>query len=249
MFLHSVARFLMTGGLLVAIAGWWMKDALPDPAKLQLEELEEPVQKSVRKPPIDTQVNGVDYRIQPRYAYELNAVVVSLHHSDTWWDYAHKEWGDNVNIMDLCVAWGDSVRSGAYRDVSFSNNQWECHWSYSSERAMKLFKNEQVSNNHIVTDDPAIAKALRNIHLGDQIRLRGYLVDYTIFKDGRPLGTRVSSEMRTDSGPGACEVLYIDGFDKVGSPNRGWRVTQWAGLVALLLGLVLWMLLPVRVDD
>jgi len=249
MFLHSAARFLMIGGLLVAIVGWWMKDVLPDPAKLQLEELEEPLQKSVRKPPMDTRVNGVDYRIQPRYAYELNAIVVSLHHSDTWWDYAHKASSDHVNIMDLCVAWGDTVRSGAYRDASFSNNQWECHWSYSSERAMKQFNNAQVSNNHIVTDDPSVAKAMRKIQIGDQIRLRGYLVDYTTFKDGRPLGTRVSSETRTDSGNGACEVLYIDGFDSVGSPNRGWRITQWAGLGALLLGLLLWMFLPVRADD
>lgn len=249
MFLNSAARVLMTGGLLVALAGWWMKDVLPDPAKLQLDELEEPVQTRVRKPPIDTQMNGVDYRIQPRYAYELNAVVVSLHHSDTWWDYAHKAWGDHVNVMDLCVAWGDSVRSGAYRDVSFSNNQWECHWSYRSERAMKNFSNAQASNNHIVTDDPALAKSLRNIRVGDQIRLRGYLVDYTILKGGHPGGTRVSSETRTDSGPGACEVLYIDGFEKVGSPNRGWRIAMWSGLGALLLGLVLWMFLPARMND
>ena len=248
MFLHSAARFLMTGGLLVAAAGWWMKDVLPDPAKLQLEELEEPVQKSVRKPPIDAQVNGVDYRIQPRYAYELNAVVVSLHHSDTWWDYAHKEWGDHVNVMDLCVAWGDRVRSGAYRDVSFHNTQWECHWSYRSERAMKHFSNNQASNNHIVTDDPAIAKALRNIRIGDQIRLSGYLVDYTTFKGGQPVGKRVTSETRTDSGPGACEVLYIDAFDTVGSPNRAWHAAQTAGLAALILGLVLWLFLPARLD-
>jgi hypothetical protein len=113
---------------------------------------------------------------------------------------------------------------------------------------MKLFKNEQVSNNHIVTDDPALAKALRNIHVGDQIRLRGYLVDYVTFKDGRRMGNRVSSETRTDSGAGACEVLYIDGFEQVGSPNRGWRITQWAGLAALLLGIVLWLFLPARMD-
>jgi hypothetical protein len=140
------------------------------------------------------------------------------------------------------------VRSGAYRDVSFSNTQWECHWSYRSERAMKHFNNAQASNNHIVTDDPAIARALRNIRIGDQIRLGGYLVDYTLFKDGQARGTRVSSETRTDSGPGACEVLYVDSFDTVGSPNRAWRITQWAGLAALLLGLALWLFLPARLD-
>ena len=236
----------MIGGLALAAAGWWMKDELPDPAKLQVGELDEPVQTRVRKPPFDTRVNGVDYRIQPRYAYELNAVVVSLHHSDSWWDSAHKEWGDHVNIMDLCVAWGDSVRSGAYRDVSFSNSQWECNWSYRSERAMKFFRNDQASNNHIVTDDPALARALLKIHVGDQVRLRGYLVDYTVFKNGRPSGMRVSSETRTDSGPGACEVMYIDGFENVGSPNRAWRIAQWVGLITLVLGLVLYFVLPVR---
>jgi len=29
MFLHSLARYLMIGGLAVAAAGWWMKDVLP----------------------------------------------------------------------------------------------------------------------------------------------------------------------------------------------------------------------------
>lgn len=249
MFLHSTARILMTGGILLAAAAWWMKDVLPDPAKLRLEELEEPVQTRTRKPPVDTSVNGVDYRIQPRYNYEINAVVVSLHHSDTWWDYVHKESGDYVNIMDLCLAWGDTVRSGAYRDASFSNNQWECHWRYSSERAMKQFDNAQISNNHIVTDDPAVAKAMRKIRIGDQVRLRGYLADYTIFKDGRPAGTRVSSEVRTDTGPGACEVLYIDGFDKVGSANRHWHTAMWSALAALLLGIILHFSLPIRADD
>jgi hypothetical protein len=249
MFLPGLARFLMTGGLLLALGGWWMKDVLPDPQKLQLGFLDEPVQKSVRRPPIETDVDGVHYRIQPRYSYELNAVVVSLHHSDSWWDYAHREWGDNVNVMDLCVAWGDSVRSGAYRGVSFSNTQWECHWSYSFGPATAQFRSEQVSNNHIVTDDASIARALRRIRIGDQVRLSGYLVDYTIFKDGRAGGTRVSSETRTDTGPGACEVLYLDAFDNLGSPNRGWRIAQWSGLGVLLLGLALWLFLPARVAD
>lgn len=244
MFLHRAARLLMMGGLAVAVAAWWAKDVLPEPKLLQVDLLEEPVQTRVRKPPMDTRVNGIDYRIQPRYAYDMNGIVVSMHHSDSWWDYAHKEWGDHVNVMDLCIAWGHSVRSGAYRDASFHNTQWECHWSYRSERAMKNFNNAEVSNNHIVTDDPSVARALRGIRIGDQVRLQGYLVDYTIFKDGRPAGTRVSSDSRADSGPGACEVLYIDSFEQLGSANRRWRIAYWAALAALLAGIILWMVLP-----
>jgi hypothetical protein len=249
MLAYRAAQVLMAGGLLLAAAGGWMKDVPPDPERLSPGELDEPVQKAVRKPPFETQVNGVTYRIQPRYSYELNAVVVSLHHSDTWWDYAHREWGDHVNVMDLCVVWGDSVRSGAYRDVSFGNSQWECHWSYRSERAMKFFRNDQAANNHIVTDDPAIAKALRNIKVGDQVRLRGYLVDYATLRGGREMGRRVSSETRTDSGPGACEVLYVDELDTIRSANRRWRLAMWAGVWTMLIGLLLWFVLPVRAED
>jgi hypothetical protein len=247
--MHALVRCIMAASLLVAAAGWWMKDALPPAEKLVPEVFEEPKQVRVRKPALDTNVNGVDYRIQPRYSYDISALVVSLHHSDTWWDYAHKEWNDHLNLMDLCVVWGGNAQSGAYREISFSNNQWECSWSAGSMEAFAAFNMAEASNNHMVTDDPAVAKALRAIRIGDQVRVRGYLVDYTVFKDGRPNGTRVSSEVRTDTGNGACEVLYVESVDVLSRAGRGWRIAQNAALGMLLLGIVAWFLLPVRADD
>ena len=160
MWLHGAVKFLMIGSLLAAAAAWWFKDALPPPETLRAELYDEPKQVRVRKPPIDTRVNGVDYRIQPRHSYDLHGLVVSLHHSDTWWDYAHKEWNDNLNLMDLCVVWGENARSGAYKAISFSNNQWECHWSTRSSEALGAFKQDEVSNNHMVTDDAQVKEQL-----------------------------------------------------------------------------------------
>ncbi len=124
MWLHRLVRYAMIASLLLAVVAWWMKDALPPAAGLSAELLEEPAQVKVIRKPIDTRVNGVDYRIQPRYSYDLRGLIVSLHHSDSWWDYAHKEWNDHINLMDLCVVWGGNVRGGAYRGLSFWNDQW-----------------------------------------------------------------------------------------------------------------------------
>jgi hypothetical protein len=241
---HSLVKVLFFGSLAAIAVAWWFKDLPPPPERLNVDVLEPPVQKAVRKPPFDVSVNGGTYRIQPRYSYDLNAVVVSLHHSDSWWDHAHREWGDFINVMDLCVAWGEGVRSGTYRRVSFSNSQWECHFSFSSMEAATGFHANEVSNNHIVTDDPAVARALKNVRVGDQIRLQGYLIDYATLKDGRVAGTRVSSDNREDTGPGACEVLYIESLDKLKSANRNWRIALYAALAGLLLSVIAWFALP-----
>lgn len=244
--MHRLVRFWMIGSLALALAGWWMKDALPPPGKLAPEVAHEPVQKVVREKPFEVSVAGATYRVQPRYSYDLSAVVVSLHHSDSWWDYAHKEWGDHVNVMDLCVVWGSSATSGAYRSVSFSNTQWECHWRWFGEVA---FRSDEASNNHVVTEKPAVAKALKSIRIGDQVRIRGRLVDYTTLKDGRPQGMRVSSDRRTDEGPGACEVIYVDEVEVLDRTGHGWLLAMKAGIGLLLASLVAWLMLPAKFDD
>ena len=247
--MHRLVRTAMFASLLAAAVAWWMQDELPPAAKILEDVYSEPAQVRVSRKPMDTRVNGVDYRIQPRYSYELNGLVVSLHDSDAWWDYAHKAWGDHINLVDLCVVWGRSAQNGAYRGIRFSNNQWECHWSTSSREAWDAFNQAEVANNHMVTDDPAVAKALRSVRIGDQIRVRGYLVDYTTYKDGRPVGTRVSSETRTDTGNGACEVLYVESLELLASAGRAWRLGLKIALAALLASVIAWMFLPVRADD
>jgi hypothetical protein len=247
--LHRVVRWCLGASLALAGAAWWMQGALPPPERLQAGLDAEPVQTRVTRPPIEARVDGVDYRIQPRYAYDMSALVVSLHHSDSFWDYAHKAWGDHVNLMDLCVVWGGTARSGAYRAISFSNTQWECHWQTGSREAWAAVNEDEIANNHMVTDDPAIARALREVHVGDQIRVRGYLVDYTVLRDGRPAGTRVSSDTRKDRGNGACEVLYVESIERLDSPGRRWRLLLKAALAAFALAAVAWLCLPVRALD
>ncbi len=247
--MHLLVRIAMIASLLAAAACWWMKDELPDAKKLHQDLFTEPKQVRVNRPAMDATVNGVNYRIQPRYSYDMRALVVSLHDSDTWWDYAHKAWSDYVNVVDLCVVWGENAQSGIYRHINFSNDQWTCSFSTKSRETWDAFDMTGASNNHMVTDDPAVAKQLRSVRIGDQVRVQGFLVDYTVYKDGKPAGTRISSEVRTDTGNGACEVLYIESFEVIGSAGRGWRLGLKIALAIFALSVIAWMFLPVKFND
>jgi hypothetical protein len=243
---YRLVRYLLFTSLALIALGWWQEDTLPAPSRLAPAIASEPTQTPVAEAAFEVSAQGIRYRVQPRYAYELNAVVVSRHHSDVWWDSAHEQWNDHINLLDLCVVWGESATSDAYRKVSFSNTQFECHWSWRGEVA---FNNNQAANNHLVTADPALGQQLKAIRVGDQIRLTGWLADYTTVKDGQILGTRTSSDRRTDDGPGACEVLYVREARLLAPPDRRGRKMLQLGGVLLLLGLVGWFWLPPRFDS
>jgi hypothetical protein len=246
--LHRVAQVLMLASLAVMALAWWYRDALPPPGELSPEIVAEPRQAAIQEPAFDTTVNGVRYRIQPRFIYELTGLVVSLHDSDTWWDYAHKEWGDHINLVDLCVVWGDNVRRDVYREAKFWNSQWECWASIGGTRA-RDFAASAMSNNHVITDDLKLGQALREVRIGDQVRLRGFLADYTIHKDGQALGPRVSSSVRTDSGPGACEIIYLGDISLIRGNGHAWALAFKIALGVLIASIVGYFALPVRFDD
>lgn len=235
----------MAIAVLAVAVGFWRKDAVPPAAGLQEALLEHPKQKVVRKPVFDTDFDGGHYTVRPRYTYELHGLVVSMHDTTTWWNYIHKQFNDKVNVVDLCVVWGDNVSSGAYQSVSFWNTQFECNFRY---RLDTPFDPSQVSNNHVITDDAGVARRLRAVRIGDQVRIRGYLADYATYRDGKQLGWRISSETRTDTGPGACEVIYVEEFDVLGAAPPLWRRVFYAGLALLALGLLWWFFLPPRLD-
>jgi hypothetical protein len=64
----------------------------------------------------------------------------------------------------------------------------------------------QSANTHIIPSDEFIAKKINRLRQGDLIEMRGYLVDITRSKDGFKW---TSSLTRTDSGGGACEVMWV----------------------------------------
>jgi hypothetical protein len=219
----------MIGSLLLGVVSFFKKDSLPAPDRLRAELNLEPKQLAVQMPLLRADVKGVQYSIQRRYSYDLYGLVVSLHDADSWWDYAHREWGDHVNVVDFCVVWGENIRRAAYQPLSFWNDQWTCWVKGDSEATWRAFDPTALSNNHLVTDDPRVARELRKARIGDQVHIRGYLVDYSVVRkgDGAPGAVRVSSTVR----------------------NAIWRFALKLSLGVLLASLIAWAFQPPKLND
>jgi hypothetical protein len=89
----------------------------------------------------------------------------------------------------------------------------------------------KLSNNHLISDDDFIRDQVKDIRVGDQIRVRGYLASYSNPNGGR----RGTSTTRLDTGDGACETLYVKHFEIMQAAVSGWRISMYASLVILLL--------------
>jgi hypothetical protein len=219
--LENLSKIGFALGLLLMAWAYTYKDALPDPDFYPLWQLTEPRQSELRDRPFEVQAGDQTYRIEPKYAYELDGVVVSYHDSDSISDIYHDGlWADFINVRDLCVIWGDNVANGVYRDMQFKNTTWTC-WAYWPDRATGArFDGSQLSNNHLLADNDDVKRRIMEAEPGDQIRLRGYLASYSNLGNGFSRGTSVT---RTDRGNGACETVYVTDFEVMGKANRGWR--------------------------
>jgi len=235
---------LIAFSVALAIAAWWKSDALPATERLRSELASEPLQTQISKPTFDTTVDGITYTVRPLYEYDLYGLVVSRHDSKTWWDYIHAEWNDNLNATDLCVVWGKDAHSDLTGKFSFSSGQFVCNFQTNSREAFQAFDQAQLSNNHLLTDDPRLAAKLRRVRVGDQIHFSGYLSEYS-HNHGFPF-KRGTSTTRTDTGNGACETVFVTGFDLLRKGGGPWRILLWVALALFCLGVVLWWRLPSR---
>jgi hypothetical protein len=226
--------------LLAALLAWagavWQTRTLPPPEAILPELLGEPRQGPTGRKTFGFEYRGLGYEVRPVASYELHGLVVSHNDIHGIADIYHDE--DSVDTKDLCVIWGPNLERDDYLRVSFENTPTWCHWSWRSDDVR--FSAQAIANNHLVTDDDALRAALEGVHVGDQVRFAGLLADYRDLR--HPEYWRPTSTKRTDSGGGACEVVFFDELEVlVPHAPRAWQVRRampWVvgALLALLLG-------------
>jgi len=105
---------------------------------------------------------------------------------------------------------------------------------------MDKFDPSKISNNHILPADDRIAKLVLSAERGDQIWMKGYLVNYTT-----PCWEnfwRASSTTRDDTGSHACEVVYVTDFKILRKADQTWRAVYELMKFAMPLCLVLYII-------
>ncbi|AGW14635.1 tetratricopeptide repeat protein [Megalodesulfovibrio gigas] len=236
--MHQPLRLLTIALALLWTVAWSKKDAYPPQEAMQPALRQDPRQEERLQPAFNVEQGGVRYVISPKAEYELYGLVVSSHDTDAWWDFYHQHWGDYLNVKDLCVIWGPNLRPDILQAVSFSNTSFTCEASW---RQPVPFSSAHFSNNHLLTDNPAIQHALRRTARGDQIRIVGQLVEYS----SGPDFSRGTSLTRTDDGMGACETIFVTELDILAEATPLWRNLYTLGRSGTLLGLILLTVLGV----
>jgi len=205
---------------LLAVA-YTQKDKLPEREDILDQLYSPPSQTETHKPPFETTKGGITYTITPVYEYTLFGMVVSYHHSSSWLDLAHKSWKDFINIKDICVIWGENIKSEVYKDLKFSSSDFTCHIKWANGGSRKKYRNNCLSNNHLLSDDQYLNKIIMNTQKGDQIYFKGYLVHYSRTNN---TFNRTTSISRDDTGNGACETIYLKEYGILKKANPGWRL-------------------------
>jgi hypothetical protein len=212
----------------VTAAAWALRGSLPGPEELRSEVLRAPRQTATRRAGFTFAYEGETYEVAPRAEYELWGLVVSHNDPTGVWDMYHD--ASSVDTRDLCVIFGQNAARADYQEVDFTSGAWTCFYEYPGG---VRFSSEAIANNHLITSDDAVRARIGSIHVGDQVRLRGLLVDYRGGKS--PDSWRRTSTTRRDSEQGACEVVFVEEIDVLARATPGWYVAYDVGRWAILL--------------
>jgi len=212
---------------------WWMARRLPAPAALSSELERAPAQGPTETAPFDFRYKGKRCEVRPQAEYELRGLVVSHNDISSLSDIYHD--ATSVDTRDLCVAWGRNLENGAYLEAEFWSGPFTCYFRTPADLE---FDTAGVSNNHLITDRPELRAELEGLHVGDQIRLRGLLVDYRM-EDWGDFWRRTSM-VRDDTG---CEVVFLEELEVLQRNAPGWHATRRVATALLVLLPIGWLAL------
>ena len=156
---------------------------------------EKPVQESTDAPAMQR----LGYEIEPVARYKVRAKVLSIER----YRMGHEA---DLSPVDFVLGWGPMSDNAVTKQLNITQgNRW---YQYSWSNAPPIDPTIIVrtsANTHLVPADDNIKARLLNVHSGEIVNLRGYLINV---KNPEGWAWR-SSLTRDDSGAGACELMWV----------------------------------------
>ncbi len=238
--MRKATNVLIIVSFLWLLVSYWNRNNLPGSVDYVAAIANEPQQTESAKRPFEVNWDGVDYMVSPEFRYDLVGMVVSYRHHDNN-SRMHRLADDHLNMLDVCVVWGDNTKTAQLDKLDFWNGIFTCNVKTRDMAAWQSFDMQQLSNNHLLSNDDTIRDRVRDIRIGDQIRVQGYLASYE-----SPGGLRGTSTTRTDKGDGACETIFVERFEILRAATSFWRLSMWLSLALLLIGLFAFFTRPFK---
>ncbi|RIH85441.1 hypothetical protein [Calidithermus roseus] len=139
------------------------------------------------------------YRIEPlaRFALEARVLGKRLYRYDR---------GASLAPLDLVLGWGRMSDSRVLEKISISQSNRFYFW-YTANSPIPL---EEIAlssaNMHMIPATEDLERRLKQLRIGNIVRLRGYLVRVS----GSDGFYWQSSLTRSDTGNGACELVWVE---------------------------------------
>jgi len=160
---------------------------------------EPPLQEMIASPvPFDHD----GYTITPLAYFELKAKVLAK-------EYYRFDPGAGVSPVDLALGWGVMSDQSLIDMLSISQGARWYHWRYSDPLPVPMKEIIASSSNmHLIPADSFVKDDIDRAREGEIIHLRGKLVKVS----GSNGFKWKSSLKRTDTGDGACELIFVESF-------------------------------------
>jgi len=152
----------------------------------------DPVQREIDSAAV---IERGEFRLRPRA--EFDATVRILHREDY-------SLGSLASLMptDFAVGWGPMSDSSVLAGIEISQANRFYFWRTASWPIGREEIESHSANWHLIPDNDAVRAVLSRLRAGSLVELRGRLVDVEGQEGGMP-----TSLSRSDTGPGACEIL------------------------------------------
>lgn len=239
--MYKYSSYALAISLIVLVISFFKRNDFTSDLEVLAQLSQEPLQSKVEKPSFLAEYNEEIFEIIPKFDYEIYGLVVSYRlHDSEYGQMLHALSKDHLNLADYCVVWGTSADPEILQAFEFKNGQFTCNFSTRSERAWQAFNQFQLSNNHLLAIDEEIRDTVSDIKIGDQIKIKGWLSHYV-----GPSGfERGSSTVRTDTGDGACETIFVNDIEILSSMKSPWRSLLSFSFGAFLISLFLFIKAP-----
>lgn len=162
----------------------------------------DPLQTNLDSPPEVTTLGR--WRLTPRARYDITARILSRE------DY-HFDLLSDLIPEDLALGWGPMSDNRVLRAFEITQGARFYSWRPKQPElpVPRQVVIEHSANTHVIPANAATRHQLERLRVGQVVHLTGLLVD-GVRDDGAYLKTSLT---RSDTGPGACEVVLVEQAD------------------------------------
>lgn len=184
----------VAAGLSQGYHRWQLRPTHPPDGQIAPDD---PRQTAVEDAPVT--VHG-RWRLTPKARYDITARILSRE------DY-HFDVLSDLIPEDLALGWGPMSDNRVLR--AFEITQGARFYTWSPRQELPIPRQtviEHSANTHVIPADDGVGRQLKHLRVGQVVHLTGFLVN-AARDDGAYVNTSLT---RSDTGPGACEVLLVE---------------------------------------